>query len=462
MDIGSQLETNSSQTMELTREVCNSKKVILKKHAAIIHCSNSLTLLQRKVSNALLFNAYGKLMEEEEHTISVRQLCEIIGYQGNNIKAIKEALKNLISTVLEWNLMDDRLEEEWSASSILASINIKGSVCRYAYSPVMKRLLYSPEMYGKISMIVQSNFKSSYGLAMYENCVRYRGLTHTKWLELPLFRKLMGVPDGMYEIFRDLKRRVIDKSIEEVNTYSDMVIEPEYHRKGRVVDKLRISLRERPKMIRLGKGMFGQVPENIPIRRENDVKSKSITTSLLETFGLSREISTSLIEQYGVKHIEQKMNMIMLSPAFKQNKIKNLAGFLVQAIKENYQESSQVIANEQRKKIQEKNKQNLEDQNAERLQQDYNRYIAQQIEGTFSSKTDQEKQKLLNMFEEHLLQRPAVIIDLYKRDGIHNQVIKGLFRSFLKDQQVVGELKTFDSFIAGLLKESSDNLAMAI
>ena len=53
----------------------------LKKHAATIHCSNTLSLLQRKISNALLYHAYKELMLKEEHEISVKQLCNLIAYQ---------------------------------------------------------------------------------------------------------------------------------------------------------------------------------------------------------------------------------------------------------------------------------------------------------------------------------------------------------------------------------------------
>src|SRR5580698_11647471 len=95
----------------------------LKKHAATIHCSNTLSLLQRKVSNALLYHAYKELMLKDEHEITVKQLCRLIGYQGNNHAAIKDALKGLISTVIEWNLINDETgTENWSASSIIASV----------------------------------------------------------------------------------------------------------------------------------------------------------------------------------------------------------------------------------------------------------------------------------------------------------------------------------------------------
>src|SRR5580692_10819774 len=179
----------------------------LKKHAATIHCSNTLSLLQRKVSNALLYHAYKELMLKEEHEITVKQLCRLIGYQGNNHAAIKEALKGLLSTVIEWNLINDKTgQEDWTASSILASVSLQGPLCYYAYSPRMKQLLHSPSMFGRIDLFIQSQFRSSYGLALYENCIRYRGLPYTKWIEMKTFRKLMGVPVDKYPIFRDFKK----------------------------------------------------------------------------------------------------------------------------------------------------------------------------------------------------------------------------------------------------------------
>src|SRR3990167_5706163 len=146
----------------------------LKKHAATIHCSNSLSLLQRKISNALLYHAYKELMVREEHEITVKQLCRLIGYNGNNHSVIKDALKELISTVIEWNVVSDVTgNENWTASSILASVSLEGQLCYYAYSPRMKQLLHTPSMFGKIDLVIQSRFRSSYGLALYENCSRY-------------------------------------------------------------------------------------------------------------------------------------------------------------------------------------------------------------------------------------------------------------------------------------------------
>src|SRR3990167_9758681 len=301
----------------------------LKKHAATIHCSNSLSLLQRKVSNALLYHAYKEMMTKEEHEITVKQLCRLIGYQGNNHAVIKEALKELISTVIEWNLIDNETGlENWTASSIIASVSLEGPLCYYAYSPRMKQLLHSPSMFGKIDLVIQSRFRSSYGLALYENCTRYRGLPHTRWLEMALFKKLMGVPEGKYDIFRDFKRRVLDKSVDEVNTYSDLIITSEFIREGRKVVRVRFKIKERAKKERLGN------------RKAVSILVSPLAEKLEHTFQLSVDQVNQLLKEYDHHYVAKKMTMIEASKPFKEGKIQSLAAYLLSAIKHNYQSSS--------------------------------------------------------------------------------------------------------------------------
>ena len=297
----------------------------LKKHAAIIHCSNSLSLLQRKITNALLYHAYQELMLKVEHEITIKQLCRLIGYQGNNHAAIKDALKELISTVIEWNLIDEKTGlENWTASSILASVSLEGPLCYYAYSPRMKQLLHSPSMFGKIDLVIQSKFRSSYGLALYENCIRYRGLPHTRWLNMELFKKLMGVPAGKYDIFRDFKRRVLDKSIDEVNTYSDLIIAPEFIREGRKVVRLRFKLKERAKKSRLGNHKT-TLPAISPLKDK-----------LTSVFQLNDEQALGLLTEYAHEFIHEKVALIESSKPFQEGKIQSLSAYLLSALKHNY------------------------------------------------------------------------------------------------------------------------------
>lgn len=302
------------------------QKKELKKHAATIHCSNTLSLLQRKISNALLYHAYKELMLRDEHEITVKQLCRLIGYQGNNHAVIKEALKSLISTIIEWNLIDDETGlENWTASSIIASVSLEGPLCYYAYSPRMKQLLHTPSMFGKIDLVIQSKFRSSYGLALYENCIRYRGLPHTKWFDMELFKKLMGVPQGKYDIFRDFKRRVLDKAIDEVNTYSDLIIVAEYVREGRKVARVRFKLKERAKKTRLGNS-------KALTHTDTDLKEK-----LQNDFGFSAAQIEQVLTEYDSKFINEKIAIVETSKPYQDGKVENITAYLLSAIKKNFQ-----------------------------------------------------------------------------------------------------------------------------
>lgn len=299
----------------------------LKKHAATIHCSNTLSLLQRKITNALLYHAYKELMLKDEHEITVKQLCRLIGYQGNNHAAIKEALKGLISTIIEWNLIDEKTgTENWTASSIIASVSLEGPLCYYAYSPRMKQLLHSPSMFGKIDLVIQSKFRSSYGLALYENCIRYRGLPNTKWFDIELFKKLMGVLPGKYDVFRDFKRRVLDKAVDEVNSFSDLNIEAEFVREGRRVVKLRFKLSERAKKVRLGTKSLTQ-----------STSTDTTQDKLIQIFGFSTEQADKLLLEHDTTLVQNKISIIEESKPFQEGKVKNLAGYLLSALKHNYQ-----------------------------------------------------------------------------------------------------------------------------
>ncbi len=92
------------------------------------------------------------------------------------------------------------------ASSILSAAQLAEGVCTYEYSHIMKELLFQPEIYGRIDVKTMSKFKSSYGLALYENCIRYQRLSQTPWFPLDVFRKLMGVLGGKYTSFKDFKK----------------------------------------------------------------------------------------------------------------------------------------------------------------------------------------------------------------------------------------------------------------
>jgi len=431
----------------------------LKKHVSIIHCSNSLSLLQRKISNVLLFHAYPFLQIQEEHKISIRELCSYLDYHGRNYDVIKQALKVLISTVVEWNLIEDKIEkEDWSASAILSSVNIKESICSYSYSPRMRQLLFSPTMYGKINLSIQSNFTSNYGLALYENCVRYRNLRRTKVFSLDMFRKLMGVSSEKYLIFRDFKKRIINKAVEEINTLSDLVITPNINKVGQKIISIYFDISEKNDC------RYLKLPINSFIEKDrshDEISSQAsfvndcmvgVVKNLKGIYSLNDATIEAIIKSYGIDKIKNKMDQIESTSNFATGKIYNLAGFLLDTLKKDYTpcKSNNIVFQEKKtnkeKEIHEMKKRQKKD---EEIKNKYAEYSDTKLCEFIDNLSKEKLEKIKLQFEKNLIdKKDTLTINRLKIDGFSSKIVRIFFRNFLNEHypEFISNIITFHDF----------------
>lgn len=392
------------------------RNVELKKHVAIIHCNNKLTLLQRKIVNALLFHAYDHLLSREFHTIHIRELCNLVGYHSNDIKTVKAALVKLLSTVIEWNLLDKTLPDGptvWNASAIISDASIEGSQCTYSYSRKMRELLHHPDMYGKISLEVQAKFKSGYSLALYENCIRYQNLRQTPWFDLSLFRLLMGVEEGTLTEFRDFKKRVINKALEEVNHYSPINVDVEYQKVGRQVDSIRFL-----------------ITKKVPLANaELKINALDVDNELSELFSLSSVQIQSIHALYEPAYIAQKIEIVKASKNFKEGHIKNIAGYFLKALADDFKPiKGKKLKNSKQfpeLKFYTRDNQNLTVTETNQYNNEWEMF----------QKLDQNAQKkFLKLFKEKIKGSPFEMI--FEREGLENFVLRVDFLILFKKLHV--------------------------
>ncbi|PZO65844.1 MAG: replication initiation protein [Paracoccus denitrificans] len=221
----------------------------VKKHVAAIHVSGKLSLLQRKLSNVLLLNAYDTLTSNTRHQIDARTLCLMIGYNSNDTDTLKAALRGLAETVAEWDMLDEKGQQEWGVSSLLSYAKLKGGVCEYAYSPALAEKLHDPKVFALINLNIQRRFTSGHALALYENCYRFVRTGSSGWWPLDLFRRLMGVENSAYyEVFKHLNAKIIKPAVAEVNKTSNIILTPETRKVGRTVTDIRFRIAENPQL----------------------------------------------------------------------------------------------------------------------------------------------------------------------------------------------------------------------
>ena len=217
----------------------------VKKHVGAVHVAGKLTLLQRKLANVLLLNAYDQLTTRRTHAIDARTLSMMVGFNSNDVATLKAALRGLVETLVEWDTLDPQGAAEWGVSSFLAQARLKGGVCEYAYSPALAEKLADPKVFALINLDIQRRFASGHALALYENCYRFVRTRSTGWWPIETFRRLMGV-DGSsyYETFKHLNAKIIKPAVAEVNRTSNITVTPELARTGRAVTAIRFAIAE--------------------------------------------------------------------------------------------------------------------------------------------------------------------------------------------------------------------------
>lgn len=296
------------------------RRETVKKNVAAIHISGKLTLLQRKLSNVLLLNAYDALTSAATHTIDARTLAMMVGYNSNDFDTLRASLRALAETVAEWDMLDEQGRQEWGVSSLLSFAKLKSGVCEYAYSPALAQKLYDPKIYALINVHIQRNFSSGHGLALYENCYRFVRTGSTGWLTLDVFRKLMGV-DGSdyYTSFKHLNAKIIKPAVAEVNKSSDIVIEPEFRKKGRSVTDIRFRIKPNPQM-----AMF-EIDDSDGVRNLTVYKT-------LRKQGVSDRLARQWIAEHGEDYVQQKLDYVK-----GQGGVKSTVGYLSAALRDDYE-----------------------------------------------------------------------------------------------------------------------------
>jgi hypothetical protein len=304
------------------------------KHTGAIHITNTLTLVQRKTSNVLLKNAFPSLLEHETHSMAIADVAAAIGLESNNHDAIKDALRVLAKTQLEWNILGTDRKNEWGVSTALASVRIKDGICEYAYSPHLRELLRNPNIYARLNLVVQNGFRSKHALALWEllSGALSAGKAEkvsTEWMSLDSYRQLLGFSTSDYPEFKYLNRDLIKFPLSEINRVSDIQADVEYQRKNRVVTGLRFHVER--------KGTFQLALDMKPVQRGEDDESEDAALAEIDalvTRGVTESVARRLVQSHGKDAVRRQIEHF--DHLAEQGRRPESGGWFVKALTENF------------------------------------------------------------------------------------------------------------------------------
>ena len=311
------------------------------KASPAIQVQGKMTHLQRRAWNVLLANAYNELPDKDIHSVGVAELASKLGYESNDLDYLKETLEALGSCQVKWNLLDKDKKENWGFANLLASADIKNGICTYAFAPHLRPKLHNPRIYTKLNLRLQNQFKSQYALILWEVCFDYfdtnRGTGETPFIPLETFKELMGLDETDYPVFKVLSRDVIKSAISEINALTDYHIEVEHKRLGRRVAELKFYI-SRVKQLPVQESVFPDI-ENLPpialelIQAHVDRKVALQIAKKAWAFVTPEKLPPADTYPDFLAYVSEKIEM-----SFSASGVKNQGGYVIEAIRENYQD----------------------------------------------------------------------------------------------------------------------------
>ena len=311
------------------------------KASPAIQIQSKVSLLQRRAWNVLLANAYNELPNKDIHSVSMVELSAKLGFDSGNQEYLKEVLKSIVDCTVEWNLLNKDNKQVWGAASLLAFVEIEDGICCYQFPHPLRLKLHNPRVYAKLNLRLQNQFSSRYALVLWELCFDYfdtdRNQGETPFIPLETFKSLMGLEKTDYPLFKVFNRDVIKPAIKEINDLTNYHVEVEQKRVGRRIGFLKFRI-TRVKHIPVQESLFPDI-ENLPL----------VAIELLQA-GIDRKIALKIASAEWdfispeklpppgtypdfLTYIAEKIEISLHAAA-----VKNRPGFIINAIRENYQD----------------------------------------------------------------------------------------------------------------------------
>ena len=228
---------------EKIRLIEEKNQLIVKSNDLILKTHYNLTLVEMKLVSYLISKIVADDKEIKTVNISIKDFCHLTNIEpkGNNYEAIRNSIKSL-KTKSWWIMLDDNTEllYSWLDYAIIKKNTGNIEIClSKSLTPFLVQLR---SRYTKYTLAEILKLKSRAAVRLFEICQSqlYKGFFV---IDIDQFKKLLDIKDK-YNDYRDLRKRIIEPSIKEINDLTYISVSYEPIKEGKKITKLRFTVNE--------------------------------------------------------------------------------------------------------------------------------------------------------------------------------------------------------------------------
>ena len=156
---------------------------------------------------------------------------------------------------------DDLFARQFSYQSINENGNVQNHKSRWVSEVIyvdqegLVKLIFAPSVVPLITRLEEhftsydlaqvAKLSSKYATRLYELLIAWRSLGKTPIFELADFRNKLGLDIKEYAAMSDFKKYVLDLSLKQINTHTDITAKYEQHKKGRSISGFSFTFKQK-------------------------------------------------------------------------------------------------------------------------------------------------------------------------------------------------------------------------
>lgn len=190
---------------------------------AIIEAREQKTLIEAGGLLRIYAQSYAKQFNVEKHT---------------SYEAMKRAVEGLYEAGFAYSKIDERsgkighYKSRWVDK--IGYIDDLGCVELVFASDVIPLITRLEARYTEYELKQVVGLQSEYAIRLYELIIQWRSVGKTSQISLVELREKLGLVDE-YQRIEAFKRRVLDLAITQINEHTDITVEYEQHKQGRII-----------------------------------------------------------------------------------------------------------------------------------------------------------------------------------------------------------------------------------
>jgi plasmid replication initiation protein len=293
--------------------------------------------------------------QEEIFTFQVKNLIEDFNCHEDDYERLKKVAKGMFGKSVDINTSTDNVCD---LVVIFRRITIdkKGLITFRIEEDIKPFILDLTSNFTQYYFENIARLKSNFSIRIYELLKQYEKIGNRKIAILSL-RHFLNVSDDKYKLYGDFKKKTILIAQKELKDKTDICFDFEENKIGNKVVEINFIIMRNKKDILLTLD-FEKEPEKESVKQIEDKTvltddQKNLKLKLINNYKISEKTANDLVLSVKMEQIES--NITYAENEYKNNKIsKNLGGYLLDAIKNNYANNISLFELETKKKATDK------------------------------------------------------------------------------------------------------------